>query len=80
MKGLRSALSMRFLEVSTSFSLPPTPPPPPSCVLGTIYDCSVCMLDRKTYGQFGLREEKEEVEGSRVELNENKLILNLLLY
>lgn len=79
MKGLRSALSMRFLEVSTSFSLPPTPPPP-SCVLGTIYDCSVCMLDRKTYGQFGLRGEKEEVEGSRVELNENKLILNLLLY
>lgn len=72
MKGLRSALSMRFLEVSTSF--------PPPCALGTIYDCSVCMLDKKTYGQFGLRGEEEGVEGSRVELNENKLILNLLLY
>lgn len=49
MKGLKSALSMRFLEVSTPF-------------LGTIYDCSVCMLDRKTYGLFGLRGEGGGVE------------------
>lgn len=47
----------------------------PLPLLGTTYDCSVCMLDRKTYGPFGLREEGGGVGGSRVKLAENKLIL-----